>query len=132
MIFVDSNVPMYLVGADHPNKARCSALLERAIRDRTVLVSDAEVFQEILHRYTAIKRPEAIPDAWDALASLLDVVFSIEPEDVGTAKDILLDEIPTLSARDALHVAVMRRHGVEQVLSFDRGFDEVEGILRVG
>jgi len=30
MIFVDSNVPIYLVGADHPNKTRSRLLLERA------------------------------------------------------------------------------------------------------
>jgi len=60
VIFVDSNIPMYLIGADHPNKAVARRLLERAITTGEKLVTSAEVLQEILHRYSAIDRPEAI------------------------------------------------------------------------
>jgi predicted nucleic acid-binding protein len=59
VIFVDSNVPMYLVGAPHPYSS------------------------------------------------------------------------PRLSARDALHVAVMRRRKVARILSFDAGFDGLPGVTRV-
>ena len=38
MIFVDSNIPMYLVGAEHPNRAAARALLER-IASRPVMSS---------------------------------------------------------------------------------------------
>ena len=51
MILVDSNVPMYLVGAEHPHKTDAQRLLERLTMDKRRLVSDAEVLQEILHRY---------------------------------------------------------------------------------
>ena len=59
MILIDSNVPMYLVGAAHPHKADAQRLLERLVIDNRRLVSDAEVLQEILHRYVAIGRPDA-------------------------------------------------------------------------
>ena len=131
MIFLDSNVPMYLVGAEHPNKARCLVLLERVVREREVLVCDAEVFQEILHRYHAIRRPEAIPAAWRALSDLVDEVFPVEMEDVERARALLAEELPALSARDALHVSIMRRHGVSEVLSFDAGFDRVRDVARL-
>jgi predicted nucleic acid-binding protein len=36
-----------------------------------------------------------------------------------------------LSARDALHVAVMRRHHVSRVMSFDLQFDSVSAIERI-
>jgi predicted nucleic acid-binding protein len=36
-----------------------------------------------------------------------------------------------MAARDALHVAVMERHGVSRIMSFDRGFDIVPGIERL-
>ena len=42
MLLVDSNVPMYLVGAEHPNKDAARRLLERAIVDDETLVTDAE------------------------------------------------------------------------------------------
>jgi predicted nucleic acid-binding protein len=37
-----------------------------------------------------------------------------------------------LSARDAVHVAVMERERVDRVLSFDTGFDGYPGVTRLG
>jgi hypothetical protein len=37
-----------------------------------------------------------------------------------------------VSARDAIHIAVMERHGIRQIFSFDRGFDAFPGIERIG
>jgi hypothetical protein len=78
----------------------------------------------------AIKRPEAIQAALDVLAGVVDDVLPIEAVDVTNARDVLLSRA-RLSARDALHVAVMKRHGIERVMSFDAGFDEVGWIERV-
>ena len=72
MILVDSNIPMYLVGAPHPHKADAQRLLEKLITDRQRLVTDAEVLQEILHRYVAIDRRDAIQPAFDALLGVVD------------------------------------------------------------
>jgi len=131
LIFVDSNIPMYLVGAPHPYKTDAERLLERCTVDRERLVTDAEVFQEILHRFVAIRRQTAIQAAFDALIAIADEVFSIDLPVVERAKAIALGN-ERLSARDALHLAVMKREGVERILSFDRGFDEFPGIERIG
>lgn len=131
MIFVDSNVPMYLVGAPHPHKTDAQHLLERAIADGERLVTSAEVLQEILHRYVAIQRREAVQPACDALLGVVDEVYPVEREDVEGAKRVL-DGLGGGSARDALHVAVMRRREIDRILSFDRSFDRVPGIERVG
>ena len=130
MILIDSNVPMYLVGADHPHKTDAQRLLERLTMDNRRLVSDAEVLQEILHRYVAIGRRDAIQPAFDALLGTVDEVFPVTVENVTGARDILLGS-RGLSARDAIHVAVMRQRGVEEILSFDRAFDDVSGIRRL-
>lgn len=63
MIFIDSNVPMYLVGAAHRHKADAQLILEGLVAAKEKLVCDAEVLQEILHRYAAIERREAIASA---------------------------------------------------------------------
>jgi predicted nucleic acid-binding protein len=130
MIFVDSNIPMYLIGARHPLKLRAQELLERLITERERLVTDAEVFQEILHRYDAIARREAIDPAFDLLLSIVDEVFAVDFTDLLRARDILIGT-KGLSARDCLHVAVMERHGVEKILSFDGGYDQVTGVMRL-
>ena len=130
MIFLDSNVPMYLVGADHPHKGDARRLLERAIADEERLVTDAEVFQEILHRYTAIGRRDAIGPAFEALRGVVDEVFPIERPDVERARDIL-QAWPALSARDAIHAAVMQRRKLTRILSFDQGVDGLPGLQRL-
>jgi len=130
VIFVDSNIPMYLVGAAHPHKRDARRILEGLITDNQRLVTDAEVFQEILHRYSAIERREAIQPAFDVLLGVIDDAFPVDLVDVRRAKTILLGH-RTLSSRDALHLAVMERHQVTTILSFDRGFDAYPGVTRV-
>jgi len=131
VIFIDSNIPMYLVGADDPHKAQARLWLEQAIVDNEALATDAEVLQELLHRYTAIGRRDAIAPAWDAILGVVDVVHPIELEDVTRARGLVL-AAPQLSARDAVHVAVMQHHGINRILSFDKGFDGILGIERIG
>ena len=130
MIFVDSNIPMYLVGANHPNKQIARRLLERAIVDNEPLATDVEVLQEILHRYVAINRREAIGPAFEVLLGVVDVVHPIDVTDVGRART-LVTTTGDLSARDAIHVAVMRRYDIDRILTFDAAFDRVSGLARV-
>jgi predicted nucleic acid-binding protein len=131
VIFIDSNVPMYLIGAEHPLKHRARARVEEAVADGKSLCANAEVLQEILHRYTSIGRAEFIDPAFAALMSVVDVVYPIERADVERARR-LMRTLTGLSARDALHLAVMQSRDVGQILSFDSGFDGIPGIERIG
>lgn len=131
MIFVDSNIPMCLVGAPHPRKVDAQRLIERALADGERLVTDVEVLQEILHRYVAIDRRDAIQPAFDAILGVVDDVFSIDRATVERARTVVLGR-RSLSARDALHVSVMEREGIVRILSFDTGFDGHPGITRIG
>jgi predicted nucleic acid-binding protein len=130
VIFIDSNIPMYMIGAEHPNKWAAEAKLTALIRSQDRLVTDVEVQQEILHRYVSIDRREAIQPAFDALRAIVDEVFPVEPRDVARAKALVLER-RALSARDAIHVAIMERYEVPTILSFDQGFDGVPGIRRI-
>ena len=130
MIFIDSNVPMYLVGGPHRHKTDAQRLLEKLVSERERLVTSAEVLQEILHRYVAIDRRDAIQPAFDALLGVVDEVLAIEHGAVARAKTIIMGH-RAISARDALHLAVMEQHGVAQIVSFDAGFDNFAGIVRL-
>jgi len=130
MILVDSNVPMYLVGAQHPHKADAQRLLDDLVAREERLATDVEVLQEILHRYTAIGRPDAIQPAFDALLNIVDEVFPIRLEELESAKRVVLGRYG-LSARDAIHVAVMQTHDIRRILSFDSGFDRFPGLQRL-
>ena len=129
MIFIDSNIPMYLVGGEHPNRAAAKHLVEVAITRRARLVTDAEVLQEILHRYVAIDRRDAIDPASSALLAIVDEVYPIELEDVDRARSIVTTS--RLTARDAVHLAVMQRRGIAEIMTFDRAFDGIPGVVRL-
>ena len=130
MIFIDSNIPMYLVGAPHPNKDRAIALLTQMASGGEQLVTDVEVFQEILHRYTSIQRPDAIDAAFESLEAIADDILTYGMPEIRSAR-ALIASVDGISARDALHVAVMRKAGTSRILSFDAGFDACPGIDRL-
>ena len=121
---------MYLVGAAHPHKVDAQRQLERLVSNRERLVTDAEVLQEILHRYVAINRRAAIQPAFDAILGVIDEVLPIDAQLVDVAKAIVLGR-QQLSARDAIHAAVMRHHGITRIFSFDSGFDVLPGVTRI-
>lgn len=83
MIFIDSNIPLYLIAAPHRHKSDAQRLLEKLLSERERLVTDTELGS------------------------------------------------PQLSARDALHLAVMEQHDIARILSFDSGFDGFPGVTRL-
>ena len=125
MIFVDSNVPMYLVGGPHPNRDRAEAFL----RDHSGedYATSAAVYQEILHRYAAIDRRSAAEDAFRLLDAMVRSVFPITRDDIDTARSVAV-RYPMVSARDCLHLALMEAHRIHRILTFDRGFSAYPGV----
>lgn len=130
MILVDSNVIMYAAGAAHRNRTRSIAFLERVARGEAEAAVDAEVLQEILHRYKAIKRWADGRRVYDLTRRVFPVVLAIDAETTDRAR-ILLDAHRYLSARDALHAAVVLSHGLEGICSFDRDFDRLPNVNRL-
>jgi uncharacterized protein len=130
LIFVDSNIPMYLCGAAHPHKAEAQLLLERQVASGRRLVTDAEVLQEVIHRFAAIDRRDAIRATLQTLLEIVDDVFAVDKADVLRAGEIACHPA-RFSARDAVHIAVMERRGVGSILSFDADFDRWPGLRRI-
>jgi uncharacterized protein len=121
---------MYLIGAPHPHKTETQVILERLIASGQRLVTDAEVLQEIIHRYAAIDKKEAIGPAFRLTLDIVDEVIPMEKADVLRAGEIVHNRA-MLSSRDAVHVAIMERHGIRSILSFDADFDRWPGLQRV-
>ena len=121
---------MYLIGAPHPHKTDAQVLLERLIAAGQRLVTDAEVLQEILHRYTAIEKREAIGPALKVTLDIVDEVIPIEKAEVLRAAEIAQNRA-LISVRDAVHIAVMERRGIRSILSFDGDFDRWPGLERI-
>ena len=130
MTLVDSNVFMYAAGREHPLKKRAAAFLERAAAGSVEGVIDAEVLQEILHRYRVLKRWKEGRLVYDTARIVFPEVLAVTGEVMDRARR-LMDEHGGLMARDALHAAVVGVHALASITSFDQDFDRVTGLERV-
>jgi predicted nucleic acid-binding protein len=125
VILIDANVFMYAAGRESMQRAPCQAYLRRLLElDPPAACTDAEVLQEILHRYDALGVSEVGFGLVDAIARLPIPVLPIAEADVLEARR-LMERFQDLSARDAVHLGVMQQHGIERILTYDRGFDRV-------
>ena len=130
MILVDTNIIMYAAGGAHPHRAPCLDFLDRFARGEVEASIDAEVLQEILHRYRAIGRWADGRAVYDSTRRLFPQVIPITVELLDEARN-LMDGYPNLMARDALHAAAVRQSGAEALLSYDRGFDLIDDFARM-
>jgi hypothetical protein len=129
VILIDANVIMYAAGAEHPHKRPSVALLERVASGTVEATIDAEVLQEILHRYRAIGRWEEGRRVYDLTRQLFPSVVAVTAEILDRARRVL-DSERHIMARDALHAAVVMTEGFEAVCSYDRDFDRIRGLVR--
>ena len=129
-MLVDSNVFMYAAGAQHPLKRRSLAFLQLVAEGRIEAAIDAEVLQEILHRYRALKRWSEGRQVYDSVRTMFPEVIPVTGKILDQAR-VLLDDYGELMARDALHAAVVLRHSLEAICSFDADFDRIEGLRRI-
>lgn len=130
MIFVDANIPMYAMGAPHPHKEPCIRWFLGVSQGRHEAVTDAEVLQEILYRYWRIAALSYGVSILDQFMTVVPTAFSVTRTDVERAT-ALLQEIPLVEPRDALHAAVMLNRDIKTILSYDRHFDRVKGLRRI-
>jgi len=129
VILIDTNVLMYAAGASHVHKAPSVAVLERVARGEVEATIDAEVLQEILHRYRAIGRWDDGRRVYDLARQLFPQVIPVTAATLDRARRIL-DSDTHLMARDALHAAVVLTERMDAICSFDRDFDAIRGIVR--
>ncbi len=119
MIFVDTNVFMYAVGRSHPLREAAQEFFAEHLRGGDVLVTSAEVMQELLHAYLPVNRLETLDAALTLARARMGSIWPVETEDVELARS-LIRKYPALGARDLLHAACCTRRGVERIKTFDR------------
>jgi predicted nucleic acid-binding protein len=129
-VFIDANVPMLAAGRDDPRKSGCVEFLRKVALGKVAGATSSEVFQELLHRYLTGRDVEKGLMAYDQLRRLVHEVYPVEIDDVDRARG-LAEKYPGATARDLLHVAVMERHRIKRIASYDEDFDEFREVDRV-
>lgn len=128
--FLDANVPMYATGREHPSRESSRAIMRAIVERPDNCWTSAEVLQELYH--LSIRRRETARGATAirTLSTLLGVqVAALEARDLLWC---LNSEFPdNLQVRDRVHLAVMSRLGITNIISADAAFDGLDGIRRL-
>ncbi len=124
MIFVDTSVLIYAVGAEHPLRGEAREFFRRSIRDDLTLVTSSKVLQELLHAYVSSDRSGTLDAALRLAEGRIARVWPVEKEDIGLAR-MLAEEFPALDGRDVVHLACCRRRDVSRMKTFDRALASV-------
>ena len=129
-VFIDSNIPMYVAGGEHENREPARRFLERVENREVDSCTSTEVLQEILCRYSALSRRDLGGKVYDLFVEACPEVLDVTLADLDRAKD-LLTRSPGISARNALHTALMLNHEIEWIATFNREFDRIPGVKRM-
>jgi predicted nucleic acid-binding protein len=129
-VFIDTAVVVYAAGADHPLRDPCRRIIDRISDGSLDAVTSAEVIQEILHRFLSSGRPDAgatlIERTQDLMAPVVPITHALMRR-----VPLLAGRYPSLSARDIIHVATCIHEGISEIVTPDRGFDQVVEIRRI-
>jgi predicted nucleic acid-binding protein len=128
-VFIDSNIPMYVAGREHPHRDASRRFLARVQRGEVAGVTSTEVLQEILYRYAALGRRDLAGQVYDLFVRIVPEVLPVTLADTDRARALV--GAGAVGVRDAVHAAVMFNNDIRQIATFDAGFDGMEGVERV-
>lgn len=128
-VYLDSNVFLYAIGAEHRYREPCRELVRAAGERRLRAETGVETLQEVVHH----RRRRGDPGATDRAREIIDIctiVHGLRPEDA-TAALVLMDRHLDLPARDAVHAATALAHGLAILISADTDFDALSELRRI-
>ncbi|MCU1440898.1 MAG: hypothetical protein JWP85_1895 [Rhodoglobus sp.] len=129
-VLLDTSVTVYALGGDDPRREPCRSLLARANAGEFRAYASVEMVQELVHhrlRKTG-DRNHAIADGRDITAACTVLYFDREILDLSLD---LIERIPTMRSRDAVHAATAIAYGIESIASTDTAFDGIPGLKRI-
>ena len=128
--FLDTNIFLYAAGGDHPYRQPCQHILRRVAEAELDATTSSEVVQEVL--YVLMRRglrTQAIALARNILA-VFPALLEVGANEMNAACD-LLESMPELPPRDAVHAATMLTHEIATIISADTHFDQLAQLKRI-
>lgn len=133
MPFIDTNVFIrYLTRDDHVKAQACFELFERAETNEITLTTTEVVIAEVVYVLSS-KRLYNLPrsDIRARLYPLLSVKGLQLPYRQAALRALDLYVAYRVDFEDALIVAHMERQKIDEVYSYDYGFDQMPGVTRL-
>jgi predicted nucleic acid-binding protein len=134
MRFVDTNIFLRYLTRDDPVKAEaCKELLKRIDRGEEDAFTIEAAIVEVMF---VLLSPRNYNMAREEVASRVTALLSIRNLEIAARAELLracdlFARYPRLDLADALAVAYMERASVSEVVSYDRDFDMIPGIVRI-
>jgi len=129
--FLDTNILLRHLVHDHPNHSpRATAYLARIeageIRVRT---AESVIFETVftLQRYYKLSKAEICERVLPVV--LLPGIVLPGKQRLRAVFEIYVDQ--NVSFIDASHAVLMRHLGIQEIVSFDEGYDRIAGIRRI-
>lgn len=129
--FIDTNIFLRYLTKDDPSKYdKCREIFKNATEGKIALVTSGMVIAELiwtLLSYYKVAKADIVEKV-----SIIISTDSLYIHD----KDIIADALVLYSRKnidyiDAYNAVFMRYHGVDEIYSYDRDFDAIEGVKRV-
>ena len=132
MMFLDANILLRYLTRDDPGKAqRCLELLQAADRGEVQLTTSESVIAEVVYVLSSPRLYNLPPER---IRSLLLPILHLRglrlPSRRLFRRALRIFADHGIDFEDALTVAHMERRGIQDILSYDRHFDDIEGITR--
>ncbi|MSQ22644.1 MAG: PIN domain-containing protein [Dehalococcoidia bacterium] len=125
---LDTNIFIYAQGQPHRFRDACQMLVASMEEDNSLYAIDTELLQEILHVYSARGERARALRTFDRLLLLFPNPAPVGKGEMVVARQ-LVEAYPTLLARDAIHAAVVQTNGLEGIVTTDRAFREIPGLV---
>ncbi len=129
-LLLDTAVFIYAVGAEHPYRRPSRRIVQR-LADGDLI---AEISSELVQEYVHVRCRRGI-DRATATKEAKSIISLCHTHDVGTpimqTALHLFRTFDRLHMRDAVHAATALAHRATAIVSPDRAFDDIPGLVRL-
>jgi len=124
-VWLDSNVVLYALGASHPERAACAAILDAANRGDLEIHVSGELIQEVVfHRMRIGSKVAAV-----SFGRVMMRSFAVYPIDnTVLSRHLELISATDIRGRDAIHAATALENGFTEIVSADPDFTSIPGL----
>jgi predicted nucleic acid-binding protein len=127
---VDSAVVVYALGAESQWRQPCRQVLVQAGQQRFSAYASVEMIQEFVHHRLRRSGDRAASAKQGRYAASLFTLLNFDREVLDLSLN-LIERLPTIRGRDAVHAATALAYGIGTIVSPDKAFDGIPGLVRV-
>ena len=129
-LLLDTAVFAYALGGEHPMKEPCMALIGACASEVFRTFASVEMVQELVHHRLRASGDRVSAAQVGRNVSAVCTLLNFDHEVLDLSLD-LVEKVPTIHGRDAVHAATALVYGIERIVSPDRAFDGIPGLSRV-